>query len=777
MIDHAHDALAAGHYFIEDAADLTGVIAHLPNSIIARRVLDFTARSLSLGALALVWLGQPATASEDSFLFPQIKRAESLTPDAINAVRRFDAALDREQAVGPRQRALNQNVATRLIECLITDPIVLHSWAIERIALSNGDGERQAPAFLSMASHLQRLDEEKNAKKIGECIERACCALIGRKKARDLKDREARLIFLIDFLAGRDKKATDDAIDLLSPRVRAKLDKGQFARYQAKQFYLTPLPMVPVTDKDEDQYMHELDRLIVLSDDLRKLAYIDRPFTDDWIDEQLRFIDRIAGKPELDFKVALLLNSLAYTKKIDGRLPEAIACFKRALAILQGDGDVHRDLLSAITYDIGESYYWQGNTTQALHYMQCALNFSGTLPDIGKATMMSRICINAGRGHEAREILVRYKSLLGLDDILKPDLQKVHEDKAYAANVDSVLQEYADASIATSDYDEALAADQVLIRLRSMREDRDGLMGAIWQAAYVEQCMGGQANRDAVVHYSLLIDEYGALAEQRPRPLADWLLARAQLHDLLGQNSVATRDFRKARLWFKRAYREMAKSKKDDSKVWDQDQFDRLGWTIDDIDYNLTSRKKSPESDGDYLQAEPVYKFDLAKTPVLRVYVDDTRAHGFSGALRDLVLQNILRWSDFEGSPIKLEFVNAVDDAQIYVERVMSYDDIPYSSAGRTTASYVEGRPDLLFRTHIKVFCRAADFESQDGNHKDTNMSSFAREALATLVAHEFGHALGLGHSPGGLDMMYWKTQSKDLSLRDRKTIQRLYGP
>jgi len=41
---------------------------------------------------------------------------------------------------------------------------------------------------------------------------------------------------------------------------------------------------------------------------------------------------------------------------------------------------------------------------------------------------------------------MRYKSLLGLDDILKPDLQKVHEDKAYAANVDSVLQEYADAS-------------------------------------------------------------------------------------------------------------------------------------------------------------------------------------------------------------------------------------------------------------------------------------------------------------------------------------------
>lgn len=708
-------------------------------------------------------------ASEDSFLFPQIKGTDSVTPEAINAVRRFDAALDREQAVGPRQRALNQNVASSLIESQIKDPIVLQSWDIERIALAAGDGERQAVAYLSLASHLQRLDEERNAKKIGECIERACCALIGRKKARDLKDGQARLIFLIDFLAGRDKKATEDAMDLLLPHVRAKLDKGQLARYDAKQFYLTPLSMVPATDKNEDQDMQSqisyLDRLIVLADDLRKLPYMDRPFTDDWIDEQLRFIDRIAGRPELDFKIALLLNSLAYTKKIDGRLPEAIAFFKRALAILQSEGDEHRDLLSAIAYDIGECYYWQGNTTQALHYMQCAMDY-GRLPDIGKATMMSRICINAGRGHEAREILLRYKSLLALDDLLKPDLQKVQNDKVYAASVDSVLQEYADASIATGDYDDALAADEVLIRLRTMRGDQGGLMGAIWQAAYVEQCMGGKANRDAVVHYSRLIDEYGALSEQRPRPLADWLLARAQLHDLLGQDRVATRDFRLARAWFKRAYREMAKSKKEDSRVWDQDRFDRLGWTIDDIDYNLASRKKSPVSNGDYLHAEPVYKFDLAKTPVLKVYVDDTRAHGFTGALRELVLQNILSWRDFEGSPIKLDFVDTVDDAQIYVERVMSYDDIPYSSAGRTTASYVEGRPDLLFRTHIKVFCR-----------QDTKMSSFAQEALATLVAHEFGHALGLGHSPGGLDMMYWKTQSKDLSLRDRKTIQRLYGP
>ena len=46
---------------------------------------------------------------------------------------------------------------------------------------------------------------------------------------------------------------------------------------------------------------------------------------------------------------------------------------------------------------------------------------------------------------------------------------------------------------------------------------------------------------------------------------------------------------------------------------------------------------------------------------------------------------------------------------------------------------------------------------------------------MAALALHEFGHAMGLGHSPSREDALFPVTHASDLSDRDRRTARLLY--
>lgn len=73
----------------------------------------------------------------------------------------------------------------------------------------------------------------------------------------------------------------------------------------------------------------------------------------------------------------------------------------------------------------------------------------------------------------------------------------------------------------------------------------------------------------------------------------------------------------------------------------------------------------------------------------------------------------------------------------------------------------------VRFNVHLRIYCDKYDADQ---------LSNYAAEHLYTLALHEFGHALGLGHSPSGRDVMYWKSAMKSLSKRDKKTLLKSYG-
>lgn len=59
-------------------------------------------------------------------------------------------------------------------------------------------------------------------------------------------------------------------------------------------------------------------------------------------------------------------------------------------------------------------------------------------------------------------------------------------------------------------------------------------------------------------------------------------------------------------------------------------------------------------------------------------------------------------------------------------------------------------------------------------SYDNKDMSPRAKEQLFNLALHETGHALGIdGHSPSGLDVMYFKSPLIKLSDRDANTIRK----
>ena len=132
-----------------------------------------------------------------------------------------------------------------------------------------------------------------------------------------------------------------------------------------------------------------------------------------------------------------------------------------------------------------------------------------------------------------------------------------------------------------------------------------------------------------------------------------------------------------------------------------------------------------------------------------------------------VVRDGINQWTSIKNPVIKFKYVEDREEADIYVERVDNYNHISKGSAGLAQAQLLFKGKNQLNKVHLRIF-------SLDQAGK--KLSNHAIRQMKTLATHEFGHALGLQHSPNGRDIMYWKATAVEISDRDRKTLLELYG-
>lgn len=483
-------------------------------------------------------------------------------------------------------------------------------------------------------------------------------------------------------------------------------------------------------------------------------------------------------------KLGLILHrlaSIAYIDKIDGRAEDSGRLYRLCFLLAERYLGDNTSIQTMLLYDMAENAMWSEYFDEASFYFSRCLDLrrrANSEPDssivydtdevLGR-THIAAWNTAAARAHYlqtlenlsgAKVLLnehneVDEKSLSIAFDLLKAKYRESGETRKKL--ILNALQGLADACVNGKYYDTALAVDQFMLDLRLNLGDKveeSQIQALYWQMAWGQQ---NAMHHEAAAHYySKMIERY---PEDPANVQAMWYQSRAMCNDLSGRFAQAESDFRQALKYFRLAYKSEKVATTRDTYLW----------SIWDIKYNLSTRNLLRTRHYN----DHVYScfFKRERLP-LRVFLPDNRRNGFGGKLRSMMLQAVSEWTDFADSPIKVVYVDKAEDADIFVERVTSYTDIPYGSAGRSSAVYGKKKGEdtrELKKIHIRVFC-----QSYDGSDKE--LSNYARIHLYTLFIHEFGHGLGLPHSPNGLDVMYWKACALKPSERDKETIRSIYS-
>lgn len=506
-------------------------------------------------------------------------------------------------------------------------------------------------------------------------------------------------------------------------------------------------------------------------------------------------------------KLADALYHVGYQSKITGNQSRARQFFWYSARIYEKHLPENRRQLGIVLYDLAESFAWSDAPDIAvIIFERCAElrkeidpysnDYIMTLNTLGrtymanrepqKATVVLRTALalyTQSQEMQAQRISRLVKQLKtrnkfdsisatantnnnsGLD-LCSLDSQlsaaaacRTKADSAVRSQIEDLWQVIADSYSRGKNYDEAKHASRWLLKLRQDSGDasRDELLGSLWQFAYI--CGMSNSHEDSKKSYGEMISKY---AKGPGKPLADWYYNLGVVEDSLGHPESAAHDF-------KRAISEYRTHLKTLDKIDDAEDIQHIGWLISDLKLELKAKSKCPPDSPDYFHSYPHYNWGADRFP-LKIYIDDTEERGFGPKLYAYMKKAVDEWSDTPGLKERFVFVDDREKADIYFERVSTYDLIPFGSGGGATASFVNNDKKSkkeIDRVHLRLYCRERDLDK---------LSNHAVDQLYTLALHEFGHGLGLGHSPSGGDVMYWKSAMYKLSSRDRSTLLKIYG-